>query len=78
MDNALQMWMHDPDGNRFELMKATLFGQGVIPVKEVYDRMGADGYTGTFAIEYIRPKEACCSRGEHSNHLRGYLEYLSK
>ena len=21
MDNALQMWMHDPDGNRFELME---------------------------------------------------------
>lgn len=59
------------------LMKATCFGQGVIPVKEVYDRMGADGYTGTFAIEYIRPKEAYCSRGEHSNHLRKYLEYLT-
>ena len=43
------------------LMKATVFGRGVIPVKEVYDRMRADGYTGTFAIEYIRPKEACCS-----------------
>lgn len=60
------------------LMKATAFGGGVIPVKEVYDRMCADGYTGTFAIEYIRPKEAHCSLREHSGHLRGYLEYLRK
>lgn len=60
------------------LMKATLFGQGVIPVKEVYDRMVADGYTGTFAIEYIRPKEAYCSCQEHSDHLRSFLEYLAK
>lgn len=60
------------------LMKATLFGQGVIPVKEVYDRMGADGYTGTFAIEYIRPKEDNCTLWEHSDHLRKYVEYLTK
>lgn len=58
------------------LMRATVFGNGVIPVKEIYDRMRADGYTGTFAIEYIRPKADCCSIQEHENHLKAYLKHL--
>lgn len=60
------------------LMRGTVFGQGVIPVKEIYDRMRADGYTGTFAIEYIRPKADCCSLQEHENHLKLYLKHLTR
>ncbi len=60
------------------LMRATVFGNGVIPVKEIYKRMHTDGYTGTFAIEYIRPKAECCSLQEHKNHLNLYLKRLTR
>lgn len=60
------------------LMRPTLFANGVIPVKEIYERVCADGYTGFFAIEYIRPKEDCCSLREHGDHLKRYLDYLMK
>lgn len=58
------------------LMRAGAFGKGVIPVKEIYDRMRTDGYTGIFAIEYIRPKAECCSPKEHENHLKAYIQHL--
>lgn len=58
------------------LMRGTVFGNGVIPVKEIYERMRADGYSGTFAIEYIRPKADCCSLQEHEAHLKSYIKHL--
>lgn len=58
------------------LMRGTVFGNGAIPVKEIYDRMRADGYSGTFAIEYIRPKADCCSLQAHESHLNAYINYL--
>lgn len=58
------------------LMRGTVFGKGVIPVKEIYERMRADGYSGTFAIEYIRPKSGCCSLQEHKAHLKSYIKHL--
>ena len=59
-----------PDGRR---MQCVAFGEGVIPVKEVYDRMIQDGYKGRFAIEYARPKNGLCSREEHLVHLKKHL-----
>lgn len=58
------------------LMRGTVFGNGVIPVKEIYERMRADGYSGMFAIEYIRPKSDCCSLQEHEAHLKSYIKHL--
>lgn len=60
------------------LMRGTVFGKGVVPVKEVFDRMCADGYNGVFAIEYIRPKNEICSLQDHESHLKSYLEHLMK
>ena len=57
-------------------MQATVFGQGGIPVKEVYDRMRQSGYPGLFAIEYIRPSGRPCGFAEHKRHLANYLSNL--
>ncbi len=38
------------------IMQAALWGEGVVPVGEIYRRMEADGFTGAYAIEYVPPK----------------------
>lgn len=38
-----------------EIMNCCLWGEGVIPLDEIYARMIRDGYTGRFAIEYAHP-----------------------
>lgn len=36
-------------------MNCCVWGEGEIPIAEIYNRMLQDGYTGGFAIEYARP-----------------------
>ena len=52
------------DGRR---MHCCLWGEGEIPLTELYERMLRDGYTGRFAIEYARPSG-----------LKGYEEHLEQ
>ena len=40
-----------------EVMKCCVFGDGVIPLKEILRRMEHDGYQGTFALEYSHPEK---------------------
>lgn len=40
-------------------MHCCLWGEGEIPLTELYERMLRDGYTGRFAIEYARPSGLC-------------------
>ena len=60
------------------LMRGTVYGKGVIPVKEVFDRICSDGYNGVFAIEYVRPKSETCNLHEHGSYLKPYLDHLMK
>ena len=59
-----------------QLMRGVVFGQGVIPVGEVYKRMVQDGYTGQFAIEYIRPGSKACAVQDHKRQLMLHLQNL--
>lgn len=52
------------------------FGNGVIPVKEIYETMIRDGYSGMFALEYARPESGPNGVPENISYLRRYLEYL--
>lgn len=61
------------DGRR---MRCVPFGEGVIPVREVYQRMLSDGYAGRFAIEYTRPKAGACTAEEHRINLEKHLMAL--
>lgn len=58
------------------LMRGAVFGQGVIPVREVYERMLQDGYTGQFAIEYVRPTNRACAIRDHEPQLKLHLQHL--
>ena len=62
-----------PDGR---LIQMVAFGTGMIPVKELYDRILADGYTGVFGIEYARPDFNPHSVVENRIQLGRYLEGL--
>ena len=64
---------HTKDG---QIMRATVFGEGVIPVRELYNQMRKDGYDGCFAIEYIHPSDSPKTLSENSEHLQRYLNVL--
>ena len=64
---------HTVDGKR---MQNAVFGEGVIPVKELYDRMRKDGYTGVFAIEYAHPGGRCDLQKNEAQ-LRKHLLHLN-
>ena len=61
------------DGRRMQLVA---IGEGVIPVREIYHRMLADGYEGAFAIEYARPRSGMCKKAEHRTQLEKHLAAL--
>lgn len=57
-----------------KLMRCVVWGEGIIPVNELYCRMISDGYMGKFAIEYVHPK----GRGDpiaHSSQIDRFLKY---
>lgn len=58
---------HTPDG---KVMQGTVFGEGVVPVREVYERMQDSGYHGCFAIEYIHPAGGALTLVQNSTHCR--------
>lgn len=60
------------------LMKGTVFGKGVIPVREIYERMKKNGYAGVFAIEYMRQSNRSCTLLEHKRELAKYLAYIEQ
>ena len=55
-----------------KVMKCCLWGEGVIPVKDIYEKMINDGYTGFFAIEYAHP-DGLHNKEGHSRQLKKQL-----
>ena len=41
------------------LMHCVVWGEGIIQVKALYEKMISDGYAGCFAIEYVHPGGDC-------------------
>lgn len=56
-------------------MRCVVWGEGIIPAREIYRRMIADGYTEQFAIEYVHPDGKCDKQG-HVHQLNQFLEEL--
>lgn len=57
------------------IMQCTVWGQGEIPIRSLYERMLQDGYAGRFAIEYVPPKVKKRNMDDHVLQLRRYLDY---
>jgi len=64
---------HTPDG---KLMRCVIWGDGIIPVCQLYRQMLEDGYTGQFAIEYVHPEGRYDLNG-HIIQLNRFLEKVS-
>lgn len=55
------------------IMTGAVWGEGVIPVKEVYERMLSDGYQGSFAVEYVHPAGGACGLAAHKEQLARFF-----
>ena len=58
---------YTPDG---KLMAAVVWGEGLIPIQSIYQKMLADGYKGRFAIEYVHP--------EYGSDLTAHISQLNR
>jgi sugar phosphate isomerase/epimerase len=70
---SLFMSESTPEG---KVMKVVVFGEGCIPVKDIYSRMEADGYTGTYALEYAHPDGGACGIEKHIPQVKLFVDYL--
>ena len=54
-------------------MQCVVWGEGEIPVMEIYHRLLRDGYSGLFAIEYTHPAKAVSGPKEHFEHVKRFF-----
>lgn len=54
MERTIKRSEHTPTG---ELMWCVIWGEGVVPVQAIYEKMLSDGYEGKFSIEYVHPED---------------------
>lgn len=59
-----------------EVMKCCIFGEGIIPLKEILHRMKNDGYQGTFALEYSHPEKYPADFTMNSQQLRKHMTFF--
>lgn len=62
---------HAKDGR---LMRGVVWGDGVIPVREIASRLRRDGYGGPFAVEYAHPGQF--SRQAHLDQMERFMRYF--
>lgn len=57
-------------------LECCLWGRGLVPVREIYERLCRDNYSGVCAVEYVPPK----GTGRIANHLRlrAFMRCLEK
>ena len=63
-------WEKTRDGRG---MQCVVWGEGVIPVMDIYHRLLRDGYGGLFAIEYTHPAAAVSGPIEHLAHAKSFF-----
>lgn len=62
-----------PEG---KVMSPVALGKDCIPVREIYRKMEADGYTGTYALEYAHPEGRACGIEKHMAQVKRFVDYL--
>ena len=58
------------------VMNCCLWGDGIVPLKEIVRRMERDGYEGTYAIEFCHPSQYPSDFAGNAKQLRRFMEYL--
>lgn len=59
-----------------EVMKCCITGQGVIPLKNIYNQMKEDGYQGYFALEYSHPEKYPATKEQNLERLKEHMDYI--
>lgn len=59
-------------------MKCCLFGQGVIPLPQILQRMERDGYQGFYALEYSHPDKYPSSFAQHTQQMQRHMAFLEQ
>ena len=60
-----------------EAMKCCLFGQGVIPLKEILQRLDRSDYQGSYALEYSHPRKYPATAEQNAARLKEHTAFLS-
>ena len=60
-----------------KVMKCCLFGKGVIPLKEILQRMDRDGYQGAYALEYSHPTKYPALAEQNAKRLKEHIAFLN-
>lgn len=60
-----------------EVMKCCVFGEGVIPLKEILKRMEHDGYQGTFALEYSHPEKYPADFAANTQQMKRHMVFFA-
>ncbi len=60
-----------------EAMKCCVFGEGVIPLKEIINRMERDNYQGTFALEYSHPEKYPADFAMNDQQMKKHMVFFA-
>ena len=52
------------------------WGEGEVPVRAIYEQMKKDGYTGSFAVEYVLPEDGPQEMEANHRQMEKFIEYL--
>ncbi|MBQ3072460.1 MAG: sugar phosphate isomerase/epimerase [Clostridia bacterium] len=61
-----------------QVMKCCLYGEGVIPLREILSRMESDGYEGTFALEFSHPEKYPANLIQNTAQFQQHLLFLKR
>lgn len=59
-------------------MHSCVSGTGVIPMREIIERMERDGYKGMYALEYSHPKKYPATLEQNAERLREHLKFFDE
>lgn len=57
------------------VMRCCISGQGVIPLKEILERVKQDGYMGFYALEYSHPEKYPANRIQNAARLKEHMDF---
>lgn len=58
------------------VLKSCVWGEGIVPIRRIVQRLEADGYSGSCGIEYVAPEKEGLYPNQHQ--LERFLAYLNR
>ena len=58
------------------VLKSCVWGEGIVPIRRIVQRLEADGYSGSCGIEYVAPEKEGIFPNQYQ--LERFLAYLNR